>query len=124
MKPPVERIKVSKKGKDILIKIKRNTGLQHWNEICRLALCKSLADPSPPPERAKTGDSNIEMDWKTFAGEYQEFFIALLRIKGKQEFIDIYDKNEFLEYVRKHVERGINLLKNINNVQEITNSYL
>lgn len=107
MKPPVDRVRVSKKGKDILLKIKRNTGLQHWNEICRLALCKSLADPNPPPERAKTGDSYIEMDWKTFSGNYQEELAVLLYVKAIKDEIDISNKNIIFEYFKNHLESGI-----------------
>ncbi len=49
MKPPVEHVKISAKAKEILVKVKRSTGLEHWNEICRIALCKSIANPTIPP---------------------------------------------------------------------------
>ena len=63
IKPPIEVVRVSDRGKEILIKIKKRTGLQHWNEICRVALCCSLIDPSPPPKSTKLGDSTHAFLW-------------------------------------------------------------
>jgi DNA sulfur modification protein DndE len=38
MKPPVETVRISKQGRDQLIKIRRQTGIENWNIICRWAL--------------------------------------------------------------------------------------
>ena len=111
MKPPVDHVKVSAKGKDILIRIKRNTGLEHWNEICRIALCHSLANPTPPPQRDKAGDSNIDMDWKTFAGQYQDIFSALITSRAIKDNINNNEKEIISEYFRNHLERGISSLQ-------------
>lgn len=113
MKPPVDVVRVSNKGKDTLIKIKRNTGLQHWNVICRIALCTSLAEPSPPPERGKGPDSNIEMDWKTFAGPYQDELAALIKYKLYQDNIKSQHKNNLADYIKNHIEYGIMLISKI-----------
>jgi DNA sulfur modification protein DndE len=115
---PIDRIKISKQGKDVLIRIKRKTGLQHWNEICRIALCRSLSEKNPPPKRNSIGDSNIEMDWKTFAGNYDRELKAMLNFKAHKDGIDILDKS-FSEYFREHLERGIMSLKNTNNIKEL-----
>lgn len=119
MKPPVDHVKVSAKGRDILIRVKRHTGLEHWNEICRVALCRSLANPTPPPQRTKAGDSNIDMDWKTFAGQYQEELAALAHISAQKDGIDIHNKPDFAEYFRDHLERGIASLQQIKRLADI-----
>lgn len=119
MKPPVEHVRVSAKGKDILLKIKRHTGLEHWNEICRVALCRSLADPTPPSNIKKIGDRNIEMEWKTFAGAYQEEYTALIILRAKKDNVDINKKDALAEYLRAHLERGIAQLQNIKNLYTI-----
>lgn len=113
MKPPVEHVRVSAKGREILIRVKRNTGLEHWNEICRFALCRSLANPAPPPNRAKAGDSNIDMEWKTFAGEYQEEFSALIITRAQKDGIDISNRGDLAEYFRNHLEQGIAALQKV-----------
>lgn len=95
MNPPVEYVKVSAKGREILIRIKRNTGLENWNEICRIALCRSLANPSPPPKFVKTGDSAIDMDWKTFAGLFQEELAAHVIFRAIKDGIELSHKDLF-----------------------------
>lgn len=112
MKPPVERVKVSKRAKDILIKVKRNTGLQHWNEICRIALCRSLLNKNPPPVRNKMRDSNIEMDWKTFAGNYEQELVVLLKKRAMDDNLDC-DDGYLAEYFKNHLERGIMFLNDV-----------
>lgn len=107
MKPPVTTVKVSTKGKDTLIKVKRSSGLEQWNEICRIALCASLANPTPPAPREKLPDSNIEMDWKTFAGQYQDELAALIKYKANTDGVDYSNKEMMGSYFRSHLERGI-----------------
>lgn len=119
MKPPVEHVKVSAKSRDILIKVKRNTGLEHWNEICRIALCQSLANPTPPRSRSKAGDSNIDMEWKTFAGKYKEELIVLFSIRCARDGINTANKEEISEYFRSHIERGIANLKSTSSLKDL-----
>ena len=45
----IEHIRISRTARDQLITLKRRTGIMHWNVLCRWALCRSLAEPAPPP---------------------------------------------------------------------------
>jgi DNA sulfur modification protein DndE len=119
MKPPVEHVRVSVRAKEILIKVKRRTGLEHWNEICRVALCRSLANPTPPSKLEKIADSSIDMDWKTFAGQLQKELAALTLFRAKKDGIELNRKEAIAEYFRAHLERGINSLTNIRNLFEL-----
>lgn len=73
----VKHFKLSQPEKDRLIRIKAKTGIQNWNVLCRWALCWSLAEPSIPGGVDPLSDSNVEMDWSTFAGEYSEIYEAI-----------------------------------------------
>lgn len=119
MKPPVEHIRVSAKGKEILIKIKRYTGLEHWNEICRLALCHSLANPTHPAKADKLPDSNIDIEWNTFAGSYRDEFITLVLQRANNDGINTSDKIAIANYFKAHLERGIIGLQNIRNIFDL-----
>lgn len=119
MKPPVEHVRVSAKGKDILIKIKRRTGLEHWNEICRVALFRSLSNPTPPPKLENIGESSIDMEWKTFAGPICDALTAIFVQRAKKDGIDITRRDILAEYFRSHLERGIS---NMQNVRGLTDS--
>lgn len=119
MKPPIEHVRVSARGKEILIKIKRHTGLEHWNEICRIALCRSLANPTPPPKIEKVGESSIDMEWKTFAGPFQEELAALVVLRVKKDGIKLSSKDAIAEYFRAHLERGIDGLQSAKSLSDI-----
>lgn len=75
----IRQFRLSQPEKDRLIRIKSRTGIQNWNILCRWALCWSLAEPSIPGGVEPLSDSNVEMDWSTFAGEYAEIYEAVIR---------------------------------------------
>jgi len=105
----MEGFRVSKKGKDQLIILKRRTGLENWNVLCRWAFCSSLAEESSPRDDKIPADSNIEMTWKTFAGENDKVYLELLR---QRCIADGYEptENNLLKEFRLHVHRGISYL--------------
>lgn len=119
MKPPVERVRISSRGKEILIKIKRNTGLEHWNEICRIALCRSLANQSAPDVQARGSESNIEIDWRTFAGAYQDELCAIFLLRAHRDGYSPENRENLSDYFHAHVERGIYSMQNIKNLSEL-----
>lgn len=119
MKPPIEHIRVSAKSKEILIKLKRNTGLEHWNWICKIALCHSLKSPSRPKQRLKSEDSNIDMEWKTFSGHQSNELSSIIYIRAIRDGINIDDKFQLSEYFRDHLERGIDSIRNTKSVEQI-----
>lgn len=113
MKPPVETVRISSKSREILIKIKRRLGVERWNEICRVGLCRSFANPTKPTKPRGGWDSAIEIEWRTFAGEHSDVFSALTLIRADKDGIDSSKREEFTEYFRSHVERGIQSLQNV-----------
>ncbi|HMN14375.1 MAG TPA: DNA sulfur modification protein DndE [Bellilinea sp.] len=119
MKPPVEHVRVSTKGKEILIKVKRRTGLEHWNEICRIALCRSLANPTQPPKIEKIGDISIDIDWKTFAGASSDFLATVTYLRASNDKIDYHNKELMIDYFRGHLERGINSLQHTCTIKDL-----
>jgi DNA sulfur modification protein DndE len=112
MKPPVETVRISSRGREILIKIKRNTGIDRWNEICRVALCHSLANKSRPPKAQKSWDSAIEIEWKTFSGELSDVLASAVLFRAKVDGIDVTKKDGLSDYFRAHLERGISAIQN------------
>ena len=106
---PIEHIKLSQQAKEQLARLKRVTGLQHWNELCRWALCVSLADPTPPSAVRIPADSSIEMDWKTFGGQFADLYLGLLRERCHQDGLDVTDEVEASQ-LRLHLHRGIGQL--------------
>lgn len=118
MKPPVETVRISAKSKDVLTKIKRRLGVERWNEICRVALCRSLANPTKPTKPRNGWDSAIEIEWKTFAGEHSDVYAAMTKMRAVSDNVDVTKKESLADYFRSHIERGIGSLQNVSTFED------
>jgi DNA sulfur modification protein DndE len=109
MKPPVETVRISKQGRDQLIKVRRQTGVEHWNTLCRWALILSLREKTPPAVPRQKLDGGVEMTWKVFAGEESELFASLIRLRSSKD--DFGSDSEALsQCFRAHLHRGLSYL--------------
>ena len=68
----VKQVRLSQQAKDQLSRLKGKTGIKNWNILCRWALCYSLSEGTIPTDIELPADSNVEMSWYTFGGEYSE----------------------------------------------------
>lgn len=107
---PIEHIRLSAKARDHLITLKRRTGIDNWNILCRWGLCVSLATKGAPPTAKHPADSNIEMNWKTFAGQHDELYWALIRERCRKDGLDPADEEIVAQQIRLHLHRGIQYL--------------
>lgn len=105
----VEHIRLSQKAKDQLVKLKRVTGIGHWNVLCRWAFCLSLAEQSIPPAAKIPADSNVEMSWKVFGGRYADLYMALLKERCVRDGLGT-DSEMLAQQFRLHLHRGISYL--------------
>ena len=105
----IETLRLSERGKDQLIKLRRNTGIKHWNALCRWALCLSLADPRPVGGSRLVADSNVELSWKVLTGDWGDVYIALLQQRAEIDGSGLEPKQLGM-LLRRHVHRGIELL--------------
>ena len=62
----LDHIRLSQQSRDQLIRLKRHTGIKHWNVLCRWAFCASLAEPTVPAPAKIPADSTLEMTWQVF----------------------------------------------------------
>lgn len=102
----IDHIRLSQRAKDQLVKLKRVTGIENWNVLCRWALCLSLAEQSVPPKSKIPADSNVEMSWKVFGGRYADLYIALLKERCVRDGLDT-DPDTVAQQFRLHLHRGI-----------------
>lgn len=103
---PLDHIKVSEKAKDQLVKLKRITGIPHWNILCRWALCVSLAESSTPSPVKIPTDSSVDMTWKVFGGAHEELYLALLKARCHRDGLGTADETLATQF-RLHLHRGI-----------------
>lgn len=105
----IETVRLSEKAKTQLSTLKRKTGIQNWNVLCRWGFCLSLAEKSVPPEETIPSDSSVEMTWKTFTGGREEIYWGLLLVRAKRDGVRL-EREALGKYFRLHLHRGISYL--------------
>lgn len=106
MESLIRTVRVSEAGRDHLIKLKRVTGIEHWNILCRWALCRSLAEEHPPSPTPMKEWSNVEMSWAVFAGGSGDVLLTLLRQRAAEHGLPL-DDGAITEQLRLHLHRGL-----------------
>ena len=103
----IDTIRLSEKGKQQLLTLKKRTGIQNWNVLCRWAFCTSLAEPTAPPHEdiVIPPKNAVEMSWKVFGGQYADVYWALLCERSKND--QIMDLNTLFKL---HLHRGVSYL--------------
>lgn len=106
MKPPVETVRISKQGRDQLMKVRRQTGIENWNILCRWALSLSLREEAAPPAVKQKLDGGVEMTWKVFSGEESDTLSAILEIRAKKDGMTD-EPDELANCLKAHLHRGL-----------------
>ncbi|WP_347903959.1 DNA sulfur modification protein DndE [Pseudomonas purpurea] len=105
----IDRIRLTAAAKIQLSTLKRKTGIEHYNSICRHALCLSLAEPSALPDEEFNYSGGVEIDWRVFTGGFDELYLNLLLQRLQQD-----GKEPSVENIRKlcvsHLHRGLSYL--------------
>ena len=114
----IKQIKLSNTAKDKLSRLKGKTGIQNWNVLCRWAFCFSLKEGTIPTDIEINSDSNVEMSWLTFAGEYHEIYEALIKEWCIENNLGTND-DTITKYFKLHLERGIGYLSGTNFIKDI-----
>lgn len=114
----IKQIRLSNQSKDKLARLKGKTGIKHWNVLCRWAFCYSLSENTVPTDIEIVLDSNLEMSWYTFAGEFSDLYDALLIEWCIEKRIEPTSEN-LQKYFKLHLERGISYLSGTNFIKEL-----
>jgi DNA sulfur modification protein DndE len=105
----IERVRLSAVAKQQLSTLKRRTGIEQYNVICRHALCASLANATKVPDETLQYSGGIEIDWKTFAGDADETLVNVLIVRLIAE--EGFDSPSAVRKIlQSHVHRGLSYL--------------
>lgn len=102
----IKQIRLSQRSKEKLSRLKGKTGIKNWNILCRWALCYSLSEKTIPTDIEIPTDSNLEMSWYTFGGEYSDLYDALIRAWCIEMGLPT-DGATLQKYFHLNLERGI-----------------
>ena len=97
------RIRISEKATFRLNQLKGKTGLTP-NILCRIAICYSLNDPTIP-NPAEYDERGQELNRYTLTGEWDTFFIALVKERCIQDGLD--PEKDLFNQLRAHLNRGV-----------------
>ena len=106
---PISTIYLSESARSRLITLKRRTKISNWNTLCRRAFCLSLAEPNAPSSVKLPAESAVEMTWRTFAGKYEDIYLALLKERCRRDGLGLED-DVLAHQCRLHLHRGIEYL--------------
>ena len=119
MKPPVETVRISKQGRDQLMKVRRQTGIENWNILCRWALCLSLREETPPPSLKQKLDGGVEMTWKVFSGEESDTYSSLISVRVQKDGLED-DEDAFANCLKAHLHRGLSYMASGQDTRTVT----
>lgn len=120
----IKQIKLTNVSKDRLGRLKGKTGIKNWNVLCRWALCYSLSENTMPTDIPIVADSNVEMSWYTFGGEYSDIYDAIMIAWCRKMGLPT-DEETLTKYFKLHIERGIahlsgtNFIKNLDDLLDL-----
>ena len=97
------KIHTSERVTKIFPLLKSRTGLTP-NIICRIALCLSISDPSPPNTRLED-EKGQEFSRYTLLGEWDSFFISILRERLIHDKLD--PEKDLMPQFKAHINRGV-----------------
>jgi len=97
------RIKISNDATIRLRTMKGKTGLTP-NLLCRIALCYSL-ETQKITQLIEPAEDGQEFNRFTLTGEYDSYFIALIKERCKSDGID--PEKNFMKYFKLHLNNGI-----------------
>ncbi|MBU5955494.1 DNA sulfur modification protein DndE [Pseudomonas aeruginosa] len=104
----IDRIRLTAAAKNQLATLKRRTGIEHNNSLCRHALCLSLEHSSMPPKEDLNFNGGLEIDWRTLTGGNEDLYVNLvltsLSLNEIEEEIDVKD------LLVRHIHRGLSLM--------------
>jgi DNA sulfur modification protein DndE len=105
----IDRLRLTAGAKQQLTTLKRRTGIEHYNVICRHALCASLANPAPAPDEHLQFANGLEIEWRTFAGDADTTYLNLLIVRSLADEGDASPAT-LRRTLSQHVHRGLSYL--------------
>lgn len=105
----IERVKLTAAAKQQLITLKRKTGIEHYNTICRHALLVSLSNPAPAPAENFQFANGLEIDWDVFTGGCSNVYLNLLIVRTAQDGCPC-TATQVRQTLSSHIHRGLSYL--------------
>lgn len=118
----IDRIRLTAVAKNQLITLKRKTGINHYNTLCRYAFCLSLANEAIPPVENFNFNGGIDIDWRTFTGGNEVLYLNLLILRQNMDGLS-RDEASLKLSLNIHLHRGLSFMAGIPE-SELSNKFI
>jgi DNA sulfur modification protein DndE len=108
MKAPTDTIRLNGRAREQLTRLKRFTGIEHWNILARWAFCLSLRDNSLPAAIAQDKSSGVEITWRVFAGDQASVYASLFWHWNAQASLK---EQDIQDLISRHIQRGLGIME-------------
>lgn len=105
----IDRLRLTANAKNQLITLKRKTGIEYNNSLCRHALCLSLANPAIPPAEDFNFSGGLEIDWRTCTSGNESLYENLVLVRLLADSLPT-DGETIRQMMCRHVHRGLSYL--------------
>ncbi|GGP23789.1 DNA sulfur modification protein DndE [Silvimonas iriomotensis] len=105
----IDRIRLSAAAKNQLANLKRRTGIEHYNTLCRHALCISLANPTVPPKESINFNGGIELDWRVFTSGQEVLYWNLIIVRAVEDAQELGEES-LRQVLAAHIHRGLSYM--------------
>lgn len=117
MTPPIDSIRLSQEDRDRLIRVKRLTGIESWNVLCRWALLLGLRAERGDTDESRETRGAIEIKWDTFAGSYSRLLAHLITWSYQAQKTEKY--KTIGEFIHGRLTHGILILSKPGKIQNV-----
>ena len=104
----IKSVQLNVEALEQITRLKKTLGINKNNVMCRWALLLSLREPGKITELNLNFDTGGrgEIAWDTFGGEHAAMYLAVLKLRLKQDGIDpSYDNMR--KHLIQHINRGL-----------------
>lgn len=105
----IDRLRLTAAAKNQMINLKRKTGIEHYNALCRHALCLSLSNPTLPPAENYNFNGGTEIDWRTFTSGNEALYLNLMLVRLLSDNLPT-DAETMRQMLSRHVHRGLSYM--------------
>ena len=107
----VRSFQLNTEASDQLLRLRRSTGINKNNVLCRWAFCMSLRRNGPLALVDLTFETSGrgEINWETFAGEHSSVYLALLKLRLVEDGVELTSENLKI-HLLQHINRGLGYL--------------
>jgi DNA sulfur modification protein DndE len=107
----IESIRLTESEKEMLVRIKRKTGIESWNVLCRWAYLLGLSQEQITSSSSHEKRDAVEIKWETFAGKNSYIYLAVTKYKYALELKRNKEITPF-EFFHIRLSTGIRILSN------------